>query len=186
MSLQRTEMRRCGKPYPTEEAAALHKRAQIGSAEPSQCRTGCPPGTWHLASVKAGEAPERKSSPGARPFPPLVADALDERDGCCQRCGSTRNLERHHRRLKASTGTRRQHTQCSCNGIVLCQKCHGWAHRGDRPAAEAQGFIVSQSVDEPASVGVMRFAAAEGGATQWPTCDGQWAGTAPEAREAVA
>jgi hypothetical protein len=40
--------------------------------------------------------------------------------------------------------------------------------------AEAEGFIVSQSVDWPGSVSVMRFAAAEGGASQYPSCDGRW------------
>lgn len=56
----------------------------------------------------------------------------------------------------------------------------------EQELAEAQGFIVSRSVEVPGSVGVMRFAAAGSGVTQWPTCDGEWAGTATEAREAVA
>ena len=177
MSLtQRTEIRRCGKPYSTMEKALASKRGQSGRYTAEKCPDrSCR--RWHLRP---------KPRQAAHPFPPKVAAQLDARDQCCQRCGSGRNLERHHRRLKGSGGSQdRAHAQCACNGVVLCQKCHGQVHRGNRIEAGAQGFIVSQSVDEPGSVSVMRFAAADGGATQYPTCDGGWSDTAPGLREAA-
>jgi hypothetical protein len=174
---QRQEMRRCGKPYPTEEAASRAKRVLSGLAVPVECPRRC--GSYHLEAVRA--------SSGLRPFPARVAAQLDERDDrCCQRCGRTRGIHRHHRRGKASGGSRRKHTQCACNGVLLCWRCHHWAHVTHRAQAEAEGFIVSQSVDEPASAGVMRFAGSAGGVTQWPACSGEWAGTADEAREVAA
>lgn len=176
MSLnQRTEMRRCGKRWATEDEALRSKRGQSGDNTVIPCRTGC--GGFHLE-------PKRKDT--SDPFPAAVRAQIDARDKCCQRCAATQALEHHHRRLKGIGGSKhRTHAQHACNGILLCRKCHGWAHRGDRRTAEAQGFIVSQSVDEPGLVGVMRFAAAGGGATQWPACDGSWADTAPEMREAA-
>lgn len=184
MSLsQRTQMRRCGHRFATEEDAARHKLALNGSRVVVPCTGGC--GGWHHGDPGSPEPPKRSAPKAARPFPPDVADALDERDERCQRCGSTEELERHHRRLKGIGGSRGRHTQCTCNGVRLCRSCHRWAHGKDRPEAEAQGFIVSQSVDEPRSVSVMRFAAADGGATQFPTCDGQWVSTAAQARVAA-
>lgn len=128
---------------------------------------------------------------GLHPFPAAVCVLIDARDicqpdevRCCQRCGSTRNLQRHHRRGKASGGSdNRPHTQCPCNAVTLCLSCHFWAHTDGRAQAEDEGFIVSQAVDQPGSIGVMRFAAADGGATQFPSCDGRWLESAPEMRE---
>jgi len=109
------------------------------------------------------------------PFPAKVAALLDARDEWCQRCGSPRDLERHHRRGKASGGSEnRPHTQCACNGVRLCMTCHIWAHRHGRAEAEDQGFMVSQAQDEPGRVSVMRGSEDGGGAAMWPSCDGQW------------
>jgi hypothetical protein len=181
---QRTEMRRCGRRWATLEAAASSKRALSGKGVPVECATGC--GGFHLADPEARTAPRRKAPQPDR-FPAAVLAQLDDRDDCCQSCGAGGDLECHHRRLKGKGGSRRRaHSACSCNGLRLCPGCHHWAHAGDRRAAEAEGFIVSQSVAEPGSVGVMRFAAAQGGATMWPSCDGKWLETAPEAREMAA
>jgi hypothetical protein len=128
------------------------------------------------------------------PFPASACKLTDLRDAItievtvpvrlCQRCGLAQSLARHHRRGKGKGGSEnRPHTQCPCNAVTLCQGCHYWAHVLEPSQARAEGFIVSQSVAEPGSVGVMRFAAAEGGAAMWPSCDGQWLETAPEARE---
>ena len=176
-------LRSCGRRFASEQEACRSKRALSGAAVPKLC--SLTRDHWHLETVRKPKSPKRKS--GANAFPKRVAGRIDRRDGCCQRCGSSRNLHRHHRRGKGSGGSqRRPHAQCACNGIVLCFYCHMWAHGKGRREAEAQGFIVSQAVDEPGSVGVMRFAEAGSGVTQWPTCGGEWAGTAAEALEAVA
>jgi hypothetical protein len=177
-------LRRCGKRFATEEQAQCSKRAQRPGSSVLRCRYGC--GGFHVEEARKPRACKRRTGP--KPFPKRVAAKIDGRDRCCQRCGSPWNLHRHHRRAKGIGGSqRRPHAQCACNGILLCAPCHMWVHRDGRHEAEAQGFVVSQSVDEPGSVGVMRFAGAgTGGATQWPSCGGEWAATGAEALEAVA
>ena len=120
-------------------------------------------------------------------FPRKTAGLIDARDSdlsgerCCQRCGSKWHLERQHRRAKGMGGSQnRPHAHCPCNGITLCRDCHQWAHAHPE-RAEAEGFIVSQSVGEPGSRGVMRFSASEGGATMWPDCSGNWLSAVGEA-----
>lgn len=193
MSLDtRTEMRRCGKRYATKDKALNSKRGQGGGFEPH----GCLCGSCHLRRIPMGTRtvkPAKETGPES--FPRPACQLIDVRDSddsgavpvrLCQGCGSTRNLHRHHRRGKDAGGSgRRPHAHCACNGLTLCQTCHDWAHANPREA-QAMGWIVSQSAGEPAAEGVMRFAAAGGGATQWPSCDGRWAETAPEMREAAA
>lgn len=57
----------------------------------------------------------------------------------------------HHRRSRSVPG---EHQHCPCNGVWLCATCHSWAHQNPN-AAQRFGFIVSRSVDEPASVPVL-------------------------------
>lgn len=198
MTLQnRTEMRRCGRRYSTLDAAEHSKLVIAGTHEAVACTFGC--GGWHQAEIRSAPVPRIRTvkpspaSGGTETFAPAVAELIDRRDGddtgaalvrICQRDGAVRSLHRHHRRLKGDGGSQRVHAHCACNGVTLCARCHRWVH--DHPEqAMAEGWIVSQSEGEPGSVGVMRFAAAEGGATQWPTCSGEWAQAAPEAREAA-
>ena len=192
MSLDdRTEMRRCGKRYSTKDEAANSKRGRGGGFEPH----GCLCGKWHLRRIPVGARTiQPAGDTGAESFPHPVCLLIDTRDSddsgavpvrLCQGCGKTRNLHRHHRRGKDAGGSGgRVHTHCACNALTLCLACHAWAHANPREA-QAMGWIVSQSVDEPGSAGVMRFAAAEGGATQWPSCDGRWLEAGPEMREAA-
>lgn len=115
-----------------------------------------------------------------RPFPPRVAALIDVRDeGRCQRCGgTTARLHQHHRRLKGSGRTGPAHTQCCCNAVSLCFRCHDWAHVQGRAVAERLGFVVSRSEPEPGWVAVARF----GGSTRWyATCNGKWAGAGGKA-----
>jgi hypothetical protein len=188
----RTEMRRCGKPYASRDEALNSKRGHGGGYEPQDCLCG----SWHLRRIPLGARTVKPAkAAGPESFPAAACALIDARDSddsgavpvrLCQGCGTTRNLHRHHRRGKDAGGSGdRAHTHCACNGLTLCETCHASAHASPREA-QAMGWIVSQSADEPGSVGVMRFAAAESGATQWPACDGRWLETAAEMREAAA
>ena len=196
-----TGLRRCGggKRWATADEAMRSKKARSGNfmVIPCFCEG------VHLQELILAPLPPREPKPAARKeaaakpdtFSAAVCDLIDARDGddsgavlvrLCQCCGSTRNLHRHHRRGKDAGGSgNRPHTHCACNGVTLCLVCHGEVHAHPEQS-EAEGWIVSQSEDEPGSVGVMRFAAAEGGATQFASCDGRWLETAAEMREAVA
>ncbi len=196
----------CGVRTFPDEAKALRVLGKItslretgGGSATYSAATGvyrCRGGNWHLeepeATTPAKLAPAAKDT-GPETFPRPVCLLIDKRDSddsgavlvrLCQRCGTTRNLHRHHRRLKGYGGSRRTHAHCACVGVTLCQRCHGEIHANPKQAM-TEGWIVSRAVRHPGTVGVMRFAAAEGGATQWPTCTGEWAETAPEAREAA-
>lgn len=194
MSLaQRTQMRRCGKRYGSKEHALASKLGQAGGHDAEHCLCG----SWHLRPKPKRPAPKTSPMGSLHPFPAAACALIDLRDAItaevtipvrmCQRCGSGQSLARHHRRGKGQGGSEnRPHTQCPCNAVTLCQRCHYWAHVLDPGQAKAEGFIVSRSVGLPGAVGVMRFAAAEGGAPMWPSCDGAWLETAPEAREMAA
>lgn len=185
-------MRRCGKRYGSEEEALRSKKGRTGHYLAVPCRCD----GFHLEELILKPVPSWSAKPASgETFSAAVCALIDQRDGddtgavlvrLCQRCGTTRLLHRHHRRGRDAGGSSdRAHTHCACNSVTLCLDCHTEVHANPR-TAQAEGWIVSQSEDEPGSVGVMRFAAAEGGATQWPSCDGRWLETAPEMREAVA
>jgi hypothetical protein len=162
------------------QVTPLTRRAELS-------RTNLPrPATQQLPAGLRPKTPATAGRP--QPFPRPVCLLLDARDvcqpdlvRCCQRCGTAKNLERHHRRGKASGGSRwRPHAQCSCNGIILCGPgvgsldCHHWAHANERRQAEDEGFIVSQAVNFPGSKHVIRFTKAGRDAIMWPSCDGRW------------
>lgn len=81
----------------------------------------------------------------------------------------------------------RSHTQCACNGVKLCRRCHEFVTINPRKG-RAEGFVVLQSVSKPASVGIQLFAALSTVLDPLPTseldgvrfglwypsCDGQW------------
>ena len=175
---------------PLHRGKPLERKTPLLARKPLRAAAGlartAPKGKHRAGSTMPASAPET--------FSPAVCALVDARDGddsgavlvrLCQRCGSTRNLHRHHRRLKQKGGSsNRPHTHCPCNAVTVCLACHDEIHdQASRREMEAEGWIVSQAVDEPGAVGVMRFAAAEGGATQWPSCSGAWLETAAEARE---
>jgi len=105
-------------------------------------------------------------------IPPKVRRLVSARDPWCLRCGSPRDLEQHHRRLKQAGGDPRPHTDCCCNLIRLCTGCHAWVH-GHRAGAEASGWRLPAETVLPASDGVMRNSD-DGGVTSWPSCGGKW------------
>jgi hypothetical protein len=123
-------------------------------------------------------ATKRAGSVTGRPhgFPKAVADLLDARDPWCVYCGSPRDLQRHHRRLKGIGGDGRDHTQCACNGVRLCADHHAWAHSGaGRKEAEAEGLIIVRATLEPFRESVTVHLEADGGGLlKYPSCDGRW------------
>jgi hypothetical protein len=123
-------------------------------------------------------ATRRSGSATGRPhgFPPAVAAQLDARDPWCVYCGSPRDLQRHHRRLKGIGGDGRDHTQCACNGVRLCADHHAWAHSGaGQSEARDEGLIIPRATVEPFTVDVLvHLEGDRGGMRKWPSCDGRW------------
>jgi hypothetical protein len=177
--VNRTEMRRCGRQYATEEEAFRSKAGGRPGAEVESCRCG----KYHLAFPPAPRADGKpKASVAGNTIPPKVCKQVDKRDGRqCVNCGSQRNPHRHHRRIKGHGGDTRPHTDCACNIVLLCSVCHFWAHVLDVVAAKAMGLILPRSTQEPWKRGVTVHSEADAGATRWPLCDGTYADVQPEA-----
>ena len=109
-----------------------------------------------------------------------MAVLIDARDPWCIHCGSPRNLQRHHRRIRGHGGDSRPHTHCACDGVRLCILCHvPWAHR-ERREAEAEGVVIPRSELEPWRRPLMIHTAADSGFMAWPTCDGRYVTDMPE------
>ena len=146
--------------------------AAVGTGRVAQAREPRP----RSAAAKRGGA----SSGRAESFPPGVAALIDARDPWCVHCGSPDDLQRHHRRLKGSGGDPRPHTQCTCNGVRLCPRCHlVWAHREGRLEAEAEGIIIPRATKEPGTVSVLVHTL-DGGMAKYPHCDGTYQDYPPE------
>ena len=120
-----TGLSRCGRRYASLESAILAGELRTSKGARPLAVVACALGDhWHLVPP-ANVTGKGYSSPD--PFPPPVRSLLVKRDECCQRCGHTGRLEAHHRRAKASGGSSaRAHTQCACNGVLLCRRCHEW------------------------------------------------------------
>lgn len=180
-----SELSRCGRIYNGFDAAwkAAELRSIKGSAalQIDSCNLHPDaPDAFHVRKAK-GKASTRVKRYRPDPFPPVVAALIDKRDeGLCQRCGRGGRLERHHRRLKSMGGSKaRAHTQCACNGLSLCRRCHSEVHERPGAAVRPGGYIVMQSVARPGSMQVLRHLGV--GAfdeqvfdPQWATCDGRW------------
>lgn len=121
-------------------------------------------------------APRRAES-----FPLDVAALIDARDPWCIHCGSPRDLQRHHRRIKGNGGDPRPHTDCACNGVRICLACHDRAHNTDRGRreAEAEGLIIPRATLEPWTLSVLVHLA-DGGVQKYPSCSGEWLDYVPE------
>lgn len=173
-----TGLSRCGRRYPSLESAILAAELRTSKGAKPLAVVSCALGDhWHLVPP-ANVTGKNDSRPD--PFPPPVRLLLARRDEVCQRCGRYGRLEAHHRRAKASGGsTARSHTQCACNGVMLCRSCHSWVHLNPREARPL-GLIVLQSVSQPATVpfrieGMIACPGATFPERDWyPTCDGGW------------
>lgn len=51
---------------------------------------------------------------------------------------------------------RDEHTHCPCNGVLLCNSCHGWAHAHPLEA-RGQGFIISRHTANPGGVVIRSY-----------------------------
>ena len=73
-------------------------------------------------------------------IPTAVRNLVKARDRfLCVRCGM-RGQHLHHRRTRAVVD---EHQHCCCNLVLLCTRCHQWAH-GQPFLARADGIIVSK------------------------------------------
>jgi hypothetical protein len=179
--LARKALGRCGRSYPSEEAAGRSKRVISGTAIGTPCRI--PGHGWHLVSVseltpEARAKRQRRQSRDTIPW--RVRRQVHARDGRrCLYCGSPDGIQLHHRRLKQAGGDARPHTDCACNLVSLCHLHHPhWAHVTHRRTAEAEGLIVSAAWPAPGLVPVLIHGDA-GGFTAWLTCSGDRVTEAP-------
>lgn len=168
---------RCGRVYQSFDEAYKAASARGFKTGREHVVTSCSVcADWHV--LPKGQMIGKPKPYRPDPFPPPVVKLIDARDEHCQGCGSSGRLERHHRRAKGSGGSKaRAHTQCVCNALRLCRRCHDWTHRN--PAGARQiGFIVRQAVARPGSIAVLRYplGASEYFAVDefWATCSGEW------------
>ena len=187
MSLEtRTEMRKCGKRYTTEEEALRSKRAQ----DPTMVVLGCWCEGWHVrkrraATVAGMAATVSKPTPYKDTIPLKVRRLVDARDSVdgvrlCVCCGKPGAIHRHHRRIKGIGGDSRPHTDCCCAIVSLCQGCHFWCHTIGRVFAEAEGFIIPGAEIFPGAISVLVHSEGDtSGQEAWSTCSGEWSDKAP-------
>lgn len=85
-------------------------------------------------------------------FPPLVRTLIYERSaGRCERCNEwTSDCQIHHRRPRGAGGTRREDTNTTSNGVLLCSQCHREVE-SHRAKAFDDGWLVRQSHDPKAT-----------------------------------
>jgi hypothetical protein len=173
-SLQRSEMRRCGRRYATELEARRSKRAQQPDATVEPCWVpGC--GGWHVGSAQSASwrPVAAVSDTGASK---TVRLAVLERDGyACVCCGLSvveQVYSLQHRKRRSQGGD-----NCPANLLTVLGSgttdCHVRIDSRIDPEDEAKGYTV-RSGQDPHLVSVMVFSEGGSGVTQFPTCDGQW------------
>jgi len=169
--LARTSRLERGKPLTAR--TGLTRTAGLPSVSAGRVQEGAKPKGKSAATRRAVTAPRRDES-----FPPDVAALIDARDPWCIHCGSPRDLQRHHRRIRGIGGDGRDHTHCACNGVRVCAAEHAWIHdtAEGRREAEAEGLIIPRSTLEPWTLAVLvHLEEDRGGQHKYPTCDGRWA-----------
>lgn len=177
MSLsQRTEMRRCGKRYGTEEMALRSKRVLAGAVLPVPCAYGC--GGWHLqalsevqrAAMRAQQRPQAVSTGPDAATRALVC----LRDGyacvCCGEPVAGKRASLQHRKRRSQGGSNLPSNLVLMLGTGTTG-CHARADSRVDPEDEAKGYTV-RSHDDPRLVGVMYFEASGSGVQRWLEDDG--------------
>lgn len=174
MSLsQRTQMRRCGHRFATEEDAARHKLALNGSRVVVPCTAGC--GGWHHEDA-ARPAPPKRSTPKDTGPDRATRAAVLARDGyACARCGKPCGpgiapYSLQHRIARGVGGGSEM-----SNLIVLCGSattlCHGEVESRAGREDNARGYWL-QSWQGPLAEGVMYHERDGSGVTKWLEDDG--------------
>jgi hypothetical protein len=183
----RTEMSRCGHRFPTEEAAASHKRALSGSAVPVPCSLG--QDHWHLAAATAAGLPKRTPASDTG-FPAVVKLMIRARAGdgdpdnaVCECHGYWMGRyggDIQHVIASGSGGTSRPEINSVRNGALMCWPGHDLAEARD-PEMYERGFWRWSHETVGAAPLVMR--GADGGFTRWLTADGGYSATPPGGAE---
>lgn len=175
MSLsQRTEMRRCGKRYGTEEMALHSKRGRSGDYLAVPCADElC--ASWHLRSrpapVVAARTAQADTGPSRR-----VRLLVLVRDGyACARCGrpcgpGIFRYSLQHRKARGVGGD-----SSPANLVLLCgtavDLCHGEVESRHFPEDAERGYRL-ESWQDPLAEGVMYHEADGSGVTRWLESDG--------------
>lgn len=134
-----TEKRCCDKAtYGTEaEAQAAldrKKRVTFGAPAPSGVYR-CKHGSYHLKDRA------EPTQDGLTEWERIKAGVSARDSHRCIRCGTSRHLDPHHRRLKSQGGEDQPQ-----NLIMLCRTCHDVVH-ANRADAEKAGLIVQAGAD---------------------------------------
>jgi hypothetical protein len=172
---------RCGKRWATEDAARCSKRFLSGGYGAVPCAYGC--GWWHLERVTERAAPRGRAPRYTGPDE-LTRAVVLERDRCaCVCCGvpvTGRQYSLQHRDARGMGGTRDSHSACPCNLVTMLgsavTECHGRVEGNRDPQDEAKGYALRHG--QVARFSPVMVFGQDGGATLFPTCDGQWS-TAP-------
>lgn len=77
------------------------------------------------------------------------ATIMGRNNGLCERCGTARSQQAHHRKARGMGGvhgTTASDVNRPSNGLGLCAPCHGWVE-GNRPESVLHGWLVPRGVD---------------------------------------
>jgi hypothetical protein len=126
----------------------LARKAQLtnaGGFEPVHLRRS----RWARSPREPSQKPQRRTGPGAE----VVQLVAYRSAGCCEVCGNDWATQRHHRRPRASGGSRRPDTNGAANLIALCLRCHSEIE-SKRNWAIIHGRLLQQHQD-PATTPVL-------------------------------
>jgi hypothetical protein len=185
VGLARAEMRRCGKPYGTREAAEASPRGKRPGARAEKClRRDC--GQWHVKSPPVSvDAPVRLVR--ARPetgFSRAVKLAARTRAGKgdpaearCECCGAWLGLsggDYQHRLARGAGGSRSAVVNGVASAAVLCRPCHALCESRDEGMRACGWWIRSGkgSDHDPRLVPVVSRTAAGDSEPRWFTESG--------------
>lgn len=137
--MKRTSLNRSGKPL---ERRTPLKRSSMETAR-----------AWLARSKALGRKPMKRRYSDTGPDKATRQLVLERDAGQCQACGSTKDLQLHHRRPRQRGGDRSLEANLPSNLIVLCAVSHDHVER-NRAEAYANGWLVHRP-DDPASKAVL-------------------------------